>query len=342
MEADAADSTRKPTFWRLWLALGLLVAGFGLAAAGWLTGHEHLFHLGLALGPAALVAMTFEYLVRLGMEAKSLQAQGSLAKDTLARLGVIAKDLRESSSFGLERGRLGLVGVYKNRGDAVRFALVDLIAAETQGIFIVASTCYGLRAEWTEGSKRGGVTTEELLRKVADRKQKGCEIRILATHPDVVFERYRQEIDARQAARSTITDELRAATDLLVKLGLRDNLKFYKGSPTCFAMAFIGQGRLFINPYPYECEAYKSWAIMVERREGGIYDDFLQGHMENPWKNPVMAIPLCPEIIDAFGKAQKSEEEMKRTVEDEKRRKGQEMDEGLRHELKTLPPCSAD
>jgi len=324
----------RPTEWfRIGLAVLLLGLGFGLAALGWANGNDRFFHLGLALGPAGLVAVTFEYLIRVGLEARSLESHSLLAKDTLDRLKGVSDDLRQTATFDLDRGKLGLIGIYADRADAVRHAVSHMIDRENKAIYIVGSTLYGLNAEWTDGMKTERLTPECLLRRIADRKKAGCDVFVLLTDPVRVFERHRQEAGARSADRGTIVSELRHTCSLLAKFDLAADVYLYDGAPTCFTIAFIGQRRMVVNPYPYQAEAYKSWAIMIEDRDRGIYQPFLHAHVLNPLKNNELVRKLTTSVVDDFERASKEEERILDEAEQAKAEQDAALDQRLKSGL---------
>lgn len=329
---------------RIILAVFLLLVGFGLTVFGWNTNNDHLYHLGLTLGPAGLVVLVFEYLVRISFETRHLQTLIELDKrhaqeldgireQTVNSLEETATELRQIATFDLDRGELGLVGIYANRADAVRFAIAPMIEAEKQGIYIVGSTIFGLRCDLQEGSRRTVLTPTELVQQIAKRKADGCEVRILLTHPNRIFERHEQEAAVRSAERGTIASELRDACRLLTENNLADCTKLYNGSPTCFTMVFKGQRRMIVNPYPYEGEAYNSWAIMIEDREKGIYKPFLESHVEGPWGNRKLAVKLTKHFTEQLHQAEAQEKKFADEAEALKSKQAEKTDELLAAQL---------
>jgi hypothetical protein len=303
---------------RIVIAFFLLAIGFGLTVIGWYSRDDHLYHLGLTLGPAGLIVLAFEYLVRINLDTRHLQKLIELDRrhaveldeikgETVGSLQRTAAELRQIATFDLDRGELGLVGIYANRADAVRFAVAPMIEEEKEGIYLVGSTIFGLGCDVQEGSRRIVLTSRGLIEQIAKRKAKGCEIRILLTHPSRIFERHAQESGVRSAERGTIASELRDACRLLADHNLADCTKLYNGSPTCFTIVFKGQRRMIINPYPYESEAYNSWAIMIEDRERGIYKPFLESHVEGPWNNKNLAVPLTKHFTKQLKQAEAQE-----------------------------------
>jgi hypothetical protein len=306
---------------RIGLAAALLLSGFGLATYGWMGGNEHVYHLGLALGPAGLVVVVFEYLVRISLDARHLREMGGIRAETIRQLQDTAEKLRERATFDLDRGQLGLVGIYANRADAVAYAISNMIESEREGIYIVGSTIFGLNCDARHDPPRPQLECEDIVKRIAQKHNAGCEVRILLTDPVRVSERHDQEAAARSADRGTIASELRKACRLLMDHGLADCVKLYNATPTCFTMVFKSQRRMVVNPYPYEGEAYKSWAIMIEDRENGIYQPFLQSHVEKPWSNERLARPLTRDLPEQLRHA---EERERKFAEDAERQQASE------------------
>ena len=264
---------------RIVIAFILLLVGFGLAAYGWYFGNDHIYHLGLTLGPSGLVVLVFEYLVRISLDTRQVQKMieldrerkrewGGIREETISRLEKTTEELlnrfertaNELATFDLDKGKLGLVGIYSSRADAVRFAISPMIEAEKEAIYIVGSTIFGLCCDAIDGPGQSALTPEDLIKRIAKRKEEiGCEVRILLTDPKRIFERHQQEAGVRNADRGTIASELRNVCTILTQKHLQDCTWLYDGSPTCFAMVFKSQRRMIVNPYPYQGEAYKSW-----------------------------------------------------------------------------------
>lgn len=329
---------------RIGIAATLLLVGFGLAVYGWHRNDDHLYHLGLTLGPAGLIVVVFEYLVRIGLDTRHVQkiveldrqhAQvlGGIRQDTIKSLEKTAGELRLIATFNLDMGKLGLVGIYANRADAVRFAIFDMIKNEKEAIYIVGSTIFGLSCDVKDGLSQTVHTTEDIIQRIAKRRDEGCEVHILLTDPNRICQRHEQEAPVRSAERGTIASELRDACAILTSNKLADCTKLYDGSPTCFTMVFKGQRRMIVNPYPYQGEAYNSWAIMIEDRENGIYKPFLENHVVGPWNNEKLTRKLTNKVTIDLGAAENEEKKFEVYAEQLKSAEARRKDELLAGQL---------
>ena len=63
----------------------------------------------------------------------------------------------------------------------------------------------------------------------------------------------------------------------------KGNIKVYKGTPTCFMVA--STEKMLINPYPYECEAYKCFCLEAinNNKPDSVYQKFFEHHYHRPW-----------------------------------------------------------
>lgn len=218
--------------------------------------------------------------------------------DRITRLGQRIEDLLGSLPIagGLLKQitELGLVSIHSNRLQAIDDEFFQLMQAETSGISIVGSTISGLR-----GSHR--VKVADVLRllrnKVGD---PDFRLRILLTHWDYISYRQAQEMQVKSLARVVISKELLDAAVALTDSKLQRFVKFYKGSPTCFTIVCEGQKLILVNPYPYEREAISSWAAVFRDVAGGVYADFKESHVDQPWENKQLAVPMDPACEDAI------------------------------------------
>jgi hypothetical protein len=189
---------------------------------------------------------------------------------------------------------LGLVSIHSNRLQAIEDEFFQVMQSETSGISIVGSTISGLK-----GSHR--VKVADVLRMLQNKVgDPDFRLRVLLTHWDSISYRQAQEMQVKSLARVVISKELLDATVALTEYKLQPFVKFYKGSPTCFTIVCEGQKLILVNPYPYEREAISSWAAVFRDVAGGVYADFKESHVDQPWDNEQLAVPMDPACEDAI------------------------------------------
>ncbi len=221
--------------------------------------------------------------------ASSLRGVGPEVADTMS------KELRELKE-GIERlgkrqemaavtDEFGLDGVFRNRLDAIEQTFYRVMENERKQIDIVGSTLFGLKGHSWVTSER----VVELLR--SKRADENFVLRILLTHHKYLSSRQAQERTEKRPDRWVISKEAIDAAEMLRKAELLDYVRFYQGAPTCFSIVCHGQGRMLLNPYPYEREAFNSWCLAVRNVPTGIYHDFLICHVEKPWVNSLLTEP---------------------------------------------------
>jgi hypothetical protein len=221
---------------------------------------------------------------RLGEGITKLGQRMSILEGRVATAGTVMRQITE----------LGLVSVHSNRLQAIDDEFFRVMQDETSGITIVGSTISGLR-----GSNR--VRVADVLRLLSSKTaDPGFNLRILLTHWDVISYRQEQEMNVKQLARVVISQELLDAAVALGKLGLQPYVKFYKGSPTCFTIVCEGQKLMLVNPYPYEREATSSWTVVWRDVAGGVYADFKESHVDQPWNNERLTVPMDAACEDAI------------------------------------------
>ena len=235
----------------------------------------------------------------------------------------------------MQTSQLGLVGIHKNRMDAIEHYFFNVIRDEVDEIDIVGSTIFGLKGYRSASFQK---IMEILEAKCADPK---FNLRILLTHWNFIAYRQDQEKTEKNIARYVISKELKDAIELLQAKNMANYVKFYKGSPTCFTIIAEGQKQMLINPYPYQREAYNSWCITVRENLGGIYTDFKTAHFDEPWENHQLSIPYNDECYKAL--LEKHQEDIQLAREQMLEQIGKPTDgEYIEQEAPSNPTNSAD
>lgn len=188
-----------------------------------------------------------------------------------------ACDSRAGMPFGSD---LGLESIHPTRGAALETFVQYLEAEIERGqkgeparIWIVSSSLRGFIVQ--SGAHFNG---RAMLGRIA---KSSCDFRVLMTHPQMADHRAKQE--DRDAG--DIPDEIAKCTAMLKNTGIKEEqIKFYPGTPTVFAIA-AGE-RMLLNPYPYETEAQGCFSLIVQktRNPKDIYHQYLEYHFERPWR----------------------------------------------------------
>lgn len=194
----------------------------------------------------------------------------------------LEESLTRTTHLGDQISDTGLVGIYVSRGLAIEREFYRVMQDETRGISIVGSTIYGL----TGDRKIPRTNILHLLEsKAADSE---FHLRILLTHWDHISGREDQEKGVKNVSRRSIAQELLDAIRDLERYGLRDHVRFYKGSPTCFTILCDSQQLMLANPYSYQREAFTGWTAIFRDVPGGVYAEFRQSHVDDPWQNHLL------------------------------------------------------
>jgi TIR domain len=185
----------------------------------------------------------------------------------------------------------GLESVHLNRGTALaefrRYVDDELCRAATNSdavrLWVVGSSLLGL-LEFDSGTNGGWLQRAQ---------NTGGSVRILMTDP--TFAGLREAAEVRP--EGSISREIEATLTKLRQLGFdREQVHFYKGTPTAFAIAT--SNRMLINPYPYGASAYQCFCLIVASTSAqptetptDIFSQYLNAHFVKPWMTSE-AVPL--------------------------------------------------
>ncbi len=238
-----------------------------------------LVGVGVSLGPAAVVGVLFRVFLFGEVQHQLTQPVIDEVKD---RLG---PEIREqvTTMVGEYRGIIagyreeieglqaikdaGVVRPYRSRMAALRdFAAA--IDAETTEISVVGSSLKGLLQK-----DEYNPIADKLRLKIG---QGNVRVKFLLTHP--VIADLRAEQEARQFTE--IGKEIILTLRTLRQWGVPpENVRLYRGTPTCFAIKTAR--RMLLNPYPYGSVAYESPCLIVETSEDHpsyFYTKFNESH----------------------------------------------------------------
>ncbi len=204
----------------------------------------------------------------------------SMDSSTEALSGSI-NSLKDAIEFLNKTRSLGIAMGYKNREEGLDKFLQHLEsyvsnpAIHNKEFVFVGSSLKGLLETKDFGERISKMITE------AGDSDDGTDFYFLLTHP--AYSRYR-EVQEDRAPGDIAKEILHAISWLAHKNIPKENVKVYKGTPTCFLMA--STEKMLINPYPYEIEAYKCFCLeLINNDESeSIYKSYIENHFYKPWK----------------------------------------------------------
>jgi len=175
----------------------------------------------------------------------------------------------------------GITGSYRNREAALR-GFARAVDDETREVMIVGSSLKGLLQK-----DKYGEFADKLRFKIEVAR---VTVKFLLTHPVVADLRNRQEGRRGSEIGKEIVESLMILRDWHVP---PDDIRLYRGSPTCFAIKT--ERFMLLNPYPYANIAYSSPCLIVETSEdnpGYFYHEFDRSHF-SAWDSA-----LATQVVD--------------------------------------------
>jgi hypothetical protein len=256
--------------------------------------------IGLSLFPAGVVAFILsrfaasitEILLRETVRTTirdRLEEDMKDIKSTVDRgLNQIDEDMKGLLPLFISSSKMGLENVLLNRGAALeafaKYLNAELerpLHGESARVWIVCSSFKEFLE--TSGTHFDG-------QKMIDRiVQSGCDLRIIMTDPKMGVLRSRQEHRSEGEIQSEINMNIARLKNSGVR---REVIRYYPGTPTVFAIATTE--RMWLNPYPYQREAFRCFSLIVYKTldpENDIYHQYLRYHFEEPWERAT-EVPL--------------------------------------------------
>ena len=185
----------------------------------------------------------------------SIVSNGFETVDERVKQGIdqIEHDMQGISPLFSAASKLGLDNVHLTRGLALSYfnwflaeEAQKAIRGEPARVWIVATSIKGLLEATSEH-----FDGQRLMERIVD---SGCNLRIMMTNPNVANFRGEQE----QRAEGEIPNDIKMNISYLKRINVqRDQIRFYKGTPTVFAIATTD--RMLLNPYPYQTQAFRSF-----------------------------------------------------------------------------------
>ncbi len=227
---------------------------------------------GISIAPAAIIAALFRFFlfkeVRYQLTAPVLdEVRDRLGPEIKGQVEQIIQQYRQEIATLQALQEAGVISPHRHREQALK-DFASAIDAETSEITVI-------------GSSLKGLLQKEEYREIAQKLQfkiqtGGVRVRFLLTHPVVADLRAGQEARRPGEIGAEIIQSLRVLKDW----GTRpENVRLYKGTPTCFA---IKTGRqMLLNPYPYTAVSFDSPCLTVTTSEDHpsyFYDAFSKSH----------------------------------------------------------------
>lgn len=197
-------------------------------------------------------------LITLGVGLVSVFVTLYLSRQTKANQRQLRQFISRITGLFAASQRVGIETAYENRDMALARRLLDNTGAPAfasrfqteKKLIIVGSSLLGFK-----------MYVQHLPQVLRSRLERGFESKFMLTHP--CFSQLREEQEGREEEQ--IRKEIEETVRFLVEcnMGNNESLRFYRGTPTCFAI--ITSNSMLLNPYPYQIEAFRSFCIEVRR-----------------------------------------------------------------------------
>jgi hypothetical protein len=259
----------------------LIILGVSLFPQGSLP-RESLVGIGMSMAPSAVVAALFRAFlfkeVQFQLTSPVInEIKEGLGPDIQKQVTAMLKEYRDEIDTLRALKDAGVIRPYSRRELALK-AFASAIDAETSEIMVV-------------GSSLKGLLQQDSYKEIADKlkfkvSSTGVRVKFLLTHPVVADLRARQEARRYMEIGTEIIETLLILRDWGVR---PENVRLYKGTPTCFGIKTLR--RMLLNPYPYGAVAFNSPCLVFETNEehpSYFYDEFDASHFR-AWDTDVAA-----------------------------------------------------
>lgn len=266
---------RNGFFFALILLIGLGCCLIWIGAKNYPSGtflHVLLVGIGISMAPASLIGILFRVFlfkeVRYQLTKPVLdEIKEKLSPEIEVKVDEIVKQYREEIEVLDSLKDAGVVRPFSCRERALKY-FVRAIEAETSEIIII-------------GSSLKGLLQMDIYKELADMlrtkiMKTDVKVRFMLTHPIVADFRACQE----NRRFTAIGEEIINSLEILRKWGVsHEDVRFFKGTPTCFGIKTTQY--MLLDPYPYCAVAYDSPCFIIEISEthrSYIYDTFSKSH----------------------------------------------------------------
>lgn len=217
-----------------------------------------LVNTGVAMAPAAVVAQMFRIFLFEEVQYELThpvlnEVRDRLGPDIQKQIQGMMREYRDEIEILRALKCAGVIHPYRSRENAIN-DFATAIDAETREIMVIGSSLKGLLKK--ENYK---TIAEKLKFKQSNGK---VAVKFLLTHPMVADLRAGQEGRRSSDIGREIIESLKTLRDWKVPV---ENVRLYKGTPTCFAIKT--EKKMLLNPYPYGGVAYDSPCLIVEFSE---------------------------------------------------------------------------
>jgi predicted DNA-binding transcriptional regulator len=250
---------------QLFSVLVILLGASSIISSLFIVNHDTkniVLGIGIALMPIGLIS----YIYYTSLSHNLMHEIRSMISPPVESL---IREIKASNDFLCDCEKLGIVGVYPNRYEAIRNFKEHLMNEK-------------------EEVKVAGLSLKSLLDTpdlsiphiIRDGMIEGCSWKFLLTHLD--FAKQREIFETRP--KGTIINETKEVLSILENIGVPEsNIKFYKGPPSCFLL--ITSKRMLINPYPPEDSAFKNFCLEAKKTQNtsDIYHQCLDIYFQKIW-----------------------------------------------------------
>ncbi len=243
-------------------------------------GRSFLLGLGTAMAPSSIIGTVLKYFLFQDIRVELTDPLISSVREKVSPL--MEETIKDTvKEYQKEIGALqqlkcaGITGTYPNRIKALN-EFAEEIKFESEEIIIIGSSLEGL---FKNKSCKGFLDALE-----AKIVSQSVDIQFLLTHPKFADFRASQEKNEFQEIGKQIINSLRRLQDWKVPV---ENVKLFKGTPTCFSIKTSRS--MLINPYPYCNVAYNSPCFIItnpEEQSAFMYNAFLDSHFK-VWDSPL-------------------------------------------------------
>lgn len=235
---------------------------------------------GIAMAPAALIGALFRFFLFKEVQHQLTEPvvdsiQERFREEVHEQVTQILGDYRAEVENLAALHEAGIIRPYRRRRDALQDFIPDLQAEETE-IMVVGSSLKGLLIH-EDYEKFSSILREKI-------KSPTVRVKFLLTHPVLA------DLRAFQEARAfkEIGEEILAALRLLQSWNQPiEQVRLYRGTPTCFAIKT--RTKMVLNPYPYASVAFDSPCLLIEAGTDGaryFYSVFDRAHF-GAWETAV-------------------------------------------------------